>query len=174
MKKFFATLIIVFFVSCAQSTEKNYRKNGVSFTVPAGWSIEEESFSDASGFISCEKNGLNASGLLMIGWINRLIDLERMAQIERDSVHDKFSALHVAAEFVPSVKTQFGKYKGIKTGYTFTLVNLPHRGTVYIFNAGKRTYAITIQEALEDEQSNADGLALIAKTFECLDLPEKQ
>lgn len=68
-------IIVVFLVEIAgcanQKPRENFFKDGVSFTCPSNWSVTEQEDLDGVGYyLSVEKTGLNASGLLTITWIN--------------------------------------------------------------------------------------------------------
>ena len=65
MKILLISLSVLFLVaSCQnQSEEKKFKKQGVSFTIPAGWkSVDEEDFGDGYS-LSIEKEGFESSGM---------------------------------------------------------------------------------------------------------------
>ena len=167
--KFWKIIIIVFLIVVASScgTQEpggNFLRNGVSFTYPSGWSITEQEDLDGEGYyLSVEKAGFDASGLLTLTWINGVLDSrEYLKMIQEEYENQK---LLNDFEFQSARDNSFNRIQSISCDFKFNTLGVRHSGVIYVFVRGENTYSIIKQEAIEDISKNKKGFDLIEDTF---------
>jgi len=167
MKNILLTLSIVFIAGCMPSkpAKSSFDKFGVSFTCPAGWSItDEDNFDNAGYYLSCEKSGLNASGLLTISWTNDTIDLDEQIEIYKESFKIYKNA---NLEFMDITDEEFNGYSSRALKYKLIVLTVKQEGIIHSFYAGGKTFCILKQGALEDSEANKEGFKIIESGFFC-------
>lgn len=167
MKTLLISLSVLFLVaSCQnQSEETTFDKQGVSFTIPAGWKAVDEEDLGGGYSLSIEKEGMDASGLVTITWIEMEIDLDDWATEFKD---DMMSSWNTAASNASFGAIKDGRYNGIRTRsvtYKMSLLGMKHRGVIHLFYEGNKSFALIVQEALEDKADNKEGFETIEKSF---------
>ena len=169
MMKFWKSIIIVALLveiaGCAnQKLRENFFKDGVSFTCPSDWSVTKQEDLDGTGYyLSVEKRGLNASGLLTITWINVVTDShDYLETIQEEFKNQK---LLNDLEFQSARDNSFNGIQSISSDFKFSTLGLKFRGVIHIFIKGENTYSIVKQEAIEDISKNKKGFKLIETTF---------
>ena len=167
MKTLLISLSLLLLISSCQeqSKETQFDKQGVSFTIPAGWKgVDEEDL--GSGYsISIEKEGMDESGMVSISWIDLEIELDEWAQVFKDEMRSSWNS-SVSNSSFSAVKN--GRYNEIPTRsvtYKATLLGLKHTGTIHVFYEGGKSFGVIIQEAIEDKADNKEGFRLIEKSF---------
>jgi hypothetical protein len=157
------SLIIAF--SCgSQKPGGSFLRDGVSFTYPSGWSITEQEDLDGAGYyLSIEKAGFDASGLLTLTWINGILDSHEYLEIIQEEYENQ--RLLNDLEFQSARDNNFNGIQSISCDFKFKTLGLEHRGTIYVFVSGENTYSIIKQEAIEDISKNKEGFDLIESTF---------
>ena len=160
---FIALTILI--VSCeSKSTGGDFTRDDVSFTYPEGWSITDSDSLDGAGFyLSLEKSGYDASGLLTITWINGMLDADDYLNI----IKDEFKSQEVldGLDFEMAGEGAFNNKKSLSCEFNFETLGLKHRGIVHVFLEGNKTYSIIRQEALEDSVENKQGFDAIETSF---------
>ena len=157
--------ILIFFVcfsSCIQQQSKHVEIYGVSFDCPSGWKVSETEDYETAKFISIEKKGLTASGLVTMTFTEEDFELDDFLQLLQDS----FKEQHVLSNIVfqKSVETNYGEYKGIGASYTFSISGVKHEGKIHVFQQNGITMGIVHQEAIEDHKENLPGFETIMKS----------
>lgn len=164
---FFFLFISFIFASCREpSKERPFHKYGVSFTIPAGWiGVDEEDL--GGGYtISVEKEGMDASGMVNISWVDIEIELDEWALEIRD---DLASNLNTAVSKTSFSGIKDGTYNGIPTRcmtYKATFLGVKHTGTIHVFHKSGKSFGIIIQEAIEDKGENEDGFRVVESSFQ--------
>ncbi len=167
MKIIFKISVFCLLFSCTQKPALSFTKFGVKFTAPSGWTLaEEEKINDNGYYVSIEKEGYNASGLLTISWINDSINLTAWLKICEDELKNNMVYRNSHLVFTPVMKGQYNNYSGISKRFSFKLLNLAHEGQIIIFYVGNRTIAIIKQEAIEDSIENKVGFDKLEQSFE--------
>jgi hypothetical protein len=167
--KFWKSLIIVFIIvvasGCGTQTPGGiFLRDGVSFTYPSGWSITEQEDLDGAGYyLSVEKSGFDASGLVTLTWINGTIDSWDYLEIIQEEF--KNQKLLNGLEFQSVRDDSFNGIQSISCDFKFNGFGLKHSGVIYVFVKGENTYSIIKQEAIEDISKNKNGFELIESTF---------
>jgi hypothetical protein len=167
--KYCKSIIIVFFVvvvsSCGpQGPGGNFLRDGISFTYPSGWSITEQEDLDGAGYyLSVEKTGFDASGLLTLTWINGVLDSRDYLEIIQEEY--KNQKLLNNLEFQSARDDSFNGIQSISCDFKFNTLGVEHSGVIYVFVRGENTYSIIKQEAIEDISKNKQGFELIESTF---------
>lgn len=157
------SLIIAF--SCgSEKPSGSFLRDGVSFTYLSSWSITEQEDLDGAGYyLSIEKTGLEASGLLTLTWINKIIDShEYLGMIQEEYKNQR---LVNDLEFQSVRDNNFNGIQSISCDFKFNTLGLDHRGVIYVFVNKENTYSIIKQEAVEDISKNKEGFDLIESTF---------
>lgn len=114
-------------------------------------------------YLSVEKAGFNTSGLLTLTWINGLIDSNEYLEI----IQKEFKNQTVLndLEFELAQESNFNGMQSISCRFTFNTLSVKHKGTVYVFSKGEKTYSVVKQGALEDASENKKGFNVIESTF---------
>jgi hypothetical protein len=158
-----ALLFLSAFVSVSA---QSFSREGVSFSFPSDWKVtEEENLGDGAYYLSCEKNGSDASGLLTVTWMKggemKTVINTYLTNIKKDLTAKGASAFTMEE---PGAAV-FGSYRGMASSYSFTVGGIPHSGRIYSFLSGGRTFTMIVQEALEDHAKNMEGFAKIEQSF---------
>lgn len=166
MKNIFILLSLSVLFSCTPSPETKFNKLNVSFTCPSGWKITEEEAIDSTGYyLSCEKKGLDASGLITISWIKDTVDLEQVLTIYQDELKGNIIYKNADLKFGKTAEAAYHHFPAIVSDYTMSLLGVKHRGVICCFYGKSKTITILEQEALEDTLDNKEGLKKIEDTF---------
>ena len=151
--------------SCGeQEPGGKFRKEGVSFIYPSGWSITKQKEINGSGYLlSIQKAGFQASGLVTLTWVNKVID-ERVyvGLLQKEYVNQKVLK---NIKFQPTRERSFNGIKSVSCGFNFNVLGVKHRGEIFVFVKGEKTYSIIKQEALKDISTNKEGFERIESTF---------
>ncbi|GGD27585.1 hypothetical protein [Flavobacterium orientale] len=166
--KFWKSIVSVFFIaviSCgSEKPGGNFSRDGVSFTYPSGWSITEEGDLDGTGYyLSVEKEGFDASGLLTLTWVTQIPDSKEYLEIIQEEY--KQQKILKDLKFQSVRDNNFNGIPSLSSDFKFNTFGLEHKGTIYVFVKGKNTYSIIKQEAIEDISKNQEGFDLIEGTF---------
>jgi len=142
----------------------NFLRDGVPFTYPSGWSITEQEDLDGAGYyLSVEKAGFDASGLITLTWINGVLDSRDYLEIIQEEY--KNQKLFNGLEFQSARDDSFNGIQSISCDFKFNIFGVKHRGVIYVFVRGENTYSIIKQEAIEDISNNKNGFELIEGSF---------
>ena len=166
--KFYKSLIVVFLIIlCSCGTDKtggDFSKDGVSFTYPSGWNIEEQNDIDGAGYyLSVNKSGFNTSGVLTLTWIERKLDEDTYLEIIQEGFNEEEVLSDL--EFQSAKEDDFNGIPALSCNYTFNTLGIEHQGIVYVFLKGERTYSVIEQEAVYDVSKNKEGFDTIESTF---------
>ncbi len=78
----FILLTCLYLTACKSETPPTeFSRNGVSFTVPKGWSISEEEDYGTGYYVSIEKEGFSESGIFMVTWVEGDISPEEFMEL---------------------------------------------------------------------------------------------
>ena len=166
--KLWESIISVFLIiafSCGtQKPGGSFSRDGVSFTYASGWSITEQEDLDGAGYyLSIEKSGFDASGLLTLTWINGILDLREYLEIIQEEY--KNQKLLTNLDFQAARDNDFNGIQSISCNFKLNTFGLDHTGVIYVFVVGENTFSIIKQEVIEDISKNKMGFDLIESTF---------
>lgn len=168
MNKLILLFLSLLLLSCKQQPARQFSKDNVSFTVPEGWHITEQEAINGKGYyLSCEKQGLNASGLFILTWVNDSLALDEMLQQYISQITENFAAKGATATVSNILPATFGKYKGVGANYHMTLLKVPHEGHARAFYGRGKTLVAVMQEATEDAGENKKGFGIIEQSLSC-------
>lgn len=168
MKNAILFIIIILMVGCLKpkANKSSFNNNEVSFSCPTGWSITEEDSLDGNGYyISCEKTGLNSSGLVTITWVNDSIDLDEQLIMYQESFKNNIIYKKSNLLFDSITDNKFNLFKTRACKYTMRLLTLEHEGIMHSFYKNGKTFYILKQGALEDSKINNDGFNIIENSI---------
>ncbi|MDB5251998.1 MAG: hypothetical protein JWP27_1167 [Flaviaesturariibacter sp.] len=158
----FMLLLSAFIPASAQS----FSKGGVSFSFPSDWKVTEEEEVGKDGYyLSCEKEGSDASGLATLTWMKGGETMEVIQAYLNNLKTDLTAKGAKSFVMVEPAPSSFGSYRGVSSSYTFSIGGLDHSGRIYCFSKGGRSYTFIFQEAVEDHKKNLAGFAKIEETF---------
>lgn len=174
MQKLKNSLVWAFFflvlISCKEPQKNTFAEHGVSFTIPEGWVItQSESINDTLGFfLTCEKKGMNESGMFTLSWINQEVSKEEFLlllkkQLSQNSFYKNTGILFNEIQPIKNL----GHFQVSSTGFITQLSGLKHSGKIVCFNCKGRTLGLIFQTAQEDEEKNNTGFEEIQKSFVC-------
>ncbi len=164
MKYLFILLTCLYLTACKSETPPTeFSRNGVSFTVPAGWSISEEEDYGTGYYVSIEKEGFSESGIFMVTWIEGDMSAEEFLELNRESLLEQ--EVYNNLSFSPIDITKFGNYDAKHLFFTTDVMKIEHRGDMYSFSRCGKTVYVLKQEALEDSKTNMKGFEEFEKSF---------
>lgn len=162
-------IILCFFItlsSCQETPATKFEYDGVSLISPKGWAItDQENLDDEGYYLSIEKDGMDASGLLSISWINYEFDLNEWMSIYKDELTNNIIYEYADLTFGEQKEDVFNDINTISISFTANILGLKHDGVIHFFYEKDKTFAILRQEAHEDKTSNKDGFELIEQSF---------
>ncbi|MCD7938097.1 MAG: hypothetical protein LUG98_14675, partial [Tannerellaceae bacterium] len=166
MKKinvFWFVVITVLTGACSNSSSTSFSENGISFTCPAGWIVDEKAEIEEGFYVCAEKEGTNDSGMFMVMAFNDRIDPDIYintyeAELNGQGVFDNLS-------FSSILPASYGMYEGSGATYTASVMGVDFQGKITMFEVDGRSVCITTQEALEDRRKNNTGFKTIEESF---------
>ena len=163
---FYLCLVLSVISACKESPEFQFEKDGVSFTCPAGWSIgEEEDFEGMGHYLAIEKNGLDPSGIVTISWINDSLDLTEWYETFIEGMAEEPVYANSNIKFPPGKPGKFNNIHTMTGSFQGEILGLKHEGSIHVFYAGDKTFAIMKQGAIPDREDNAPGFKTIESSF---------
>lgn len=156
-------LLICLLCSCA--SDKEYKKNGFSFIVPAGWKISSEHADKRVSDLMCEKSGLLSSGLISITSINDSLDQD--SEIKEYVNSYRSSLIFLGTFSVEPLNGLFHTYSGKAVSFHTRPSIATQQGKIYCFYACNKTFTITIIQAQKDSLSNYAAIEKIVNSFSC-------
>jgi hypothetical protein len=169
MKPAFYLTSLALLAACTSSSspEQKFALEGVSFTCPAGWKLDTTGLHDDpnSRFVSCEKQGLNSSGLVTLGWVKDSVELSEALSIQQDGLRNNVIFKNSNLQFGPVTDTEYHGHPAKMSPYTFNLLGVKHEGMIRCCYGPHKTVFFVQQQALEDKAANAAGLATLEQTF---------
>lgn len=161
-------LIICLLLTCSFKELDKFSQDGISFNVPADWSITDREDLEGEGYyMSCEKSGSDASGLVTVTWVKDIIPLEENAATYVNALKEDFTKRNASFRFDPAVKATYSNNQCTRINYTMKLSQLPQHGTINCFHLCGKTVVVIEQEADEDAEKNRAGFREIEKSFTC-------
>lgn len=167
MKNLLILLLVVFAsISCQETPETKFKKDGVSFIVPKGWEItDEENFYDEGYYLAIEKDGLSSSGLITVTWVNGEFELNEWIEEHKVEIKNSNFGENSDVVFGDTYESKFNSFNALSMSYTFTSFGLKHDGIIHVFHEKEKTFSLLIQEATEDKSKNKGGFEFIEKSF---------
>ena len=156
--------------SLAKNKEQPYLRDGVSFSVPAGWkTIANDSIGDNAYYFSAERVGKLATGVITVAWVNKIEDPDKMIEIHQQSMKSANIYRNPGIEFSAIENEIFAALK-VRSCHYITFVNEQKlEGTIYCFNSSDKTITFFLQSGLNDHKLNQKAFELLRSTFNCRD-----
>lgn len=159
-------IFLVVLISCQESPETKFEKDGIRFVCPTGWKITEEQSIETGGYyLAIEKDGFNSSGILSVSWINTELDFTEWINIYKDELKDNIIYKNADLTFGKTYPAEFNTMRSTAIDFTANIVGLKHEGTILIFYENGKTFAVLKQQAVEDKVKNEKGFEAIEKSF---------
>lgn len=153
-------------ISCKESPEKQFKKDGISFTCPSGWKVTDQEKIDNQGYyLSIEKDGFNSSGLLTMTWLYNEIDLNDWMDIFKDELKNNSIYKNSSLQFGEQTEGSYHDKKTILLSFTATILNVKHEGEIHVFEDKGYSFGFIKQEAIEDKMKNKNGFDSIEQSF---------
>jgi len=167
MKAYLLILFVSFsLLSCKEEQSHPFSQDGVSFMCPGDWKItEEENFDDLGYYVSVEKNGFDASGLVIFVWIKDRLDLDDHLLENQVALQEDIIYQNTNLTFSPTKADTFNGIPSRSSQYTFNMMTVKHQGTMHAFHSAERTYYMLQQGALEDLKENNIGFTTLETSF---------
>ena len=158
--------LFLFITSCSESKPAKFERDGVSITSPTGWGItDEENIDDLGYYLSVEKDGFDSSGIITITWVNGEMDLNEWVYIYKEELENNIIYKNSNLNFKSVSEDSFNDINSTSLKFTASILGLDHEGNIHFFYKGDKTFAILIQQAIEDNTENKSGFDLIEKSF---------
>lgn len=163
---FLVASIFLILTSCSKSKPAKFERDGVVITSPAGWGItDQESIDEQGYYLSIEKDGFDSSGIVTMTWINGEIDLGEWAYIFQDELENNIIYRNSNIQFEDAVDNNYNNIDTSSIRFSASILGLDHEGNIHFFHKGNKTFAILIQQAIEDQATNKPGFDLLEKSF---------
>ena len=162
MKKIFLILFVICF-SCAEQKSTQFDMYGISFTYPSDWKVTDTADFGSAKYISIEKKGLTSSGIITMSFTSEDFELDEYLQFLQELLEEQDVLENLV--FQKTKETQYGKYKGISSPYTFNVSSIKHEGEIYVFEENGITMGLIQQEATEDHKKNLNGFETIKESL---------
>lgn len=161
-------LLIGFLLICSFKAAETFSRSGISFNIPNDWTITElEKLDEESYYLSCEKSGSNASGLVTMTWMSSEMGTEETVQHFANELKKTYKEQNADPRMSAVMKGIYQTYQCARVTYSLKLMGTPHRGTISCFQLCGKTITILEQEADEDAAENAPGFKTIEQSFRC-------
>jgi hypothetical protein len=173
--KFLITIFISGFISSsfcqnlmAKDKEYPFLRDGISLSIEDGWKITaNDSIGENAFYISAERTGNKATGLISITWINKVEDPGKMVEMHQKSMKTANIYRNPGIEFTAVENDKFAGLE-VKSCHYITFVKEQKlEGRIYSFNVSQKTITIFTQTGLEDRKINQKGFDLLQRTFRC-------
>ncbi len=166
MKYILMVLILSVFISCNESPEVKFERDGISLICPKGWNIaDEENIDDEGYYISIEKDGFSSSGIITITWVNDNKDLYSYLDAFKENLKSNIIYKNSNLSFEPVIENEFNSMSSISSTYKVSIIGMEHEGIIHIFYKNDKTIAVLKQEAVEDKIKNKTGFEIIERSF---------
>lgn len=116
--------------------------------------------------VTIEKDGLNSSAIFVMTYIYSEYDLNEWLMLVEADMKDNIIYKNADIEFGLPYKDEYGKFHTHSAKYSCSLMGLEHEGVIHTFHGGNKTFAILIQEAVEDHDKNTNGFIEIEENFQ--------
>lgn len=166
----FQTILLFLIVSLLSSCDlvgsehkrSKYRRDGISFEIPEGWSItKEKPTSNGALILSIEKDGFDSSGYVSIVWFDEIIDLDNWKDKYLESFKNNEQLKNTTIQFSEYTKDRYSQFEAKKINYSFFVVGFKTVGEIYLFYQSGKSISV-IQQFIEDEQHLVEpGLQVI-------------
>jgi len=159
--------VLIFFVlaSCKETPEAKFENDSISVISPAGWKMTQEEIGKDGFYLVIEKEGIDASGLLTISWVNGEIELGEWMSIYQKELKDNIVFRKSNLSFANPTDSKFNDNNTTSVSYTVSILGQKHEGTIYFFHAKDKTFAILKQQAIEDKTKNESGFEYIERSL---------
>ena len=143
--KFFYLLfsILIIQVSCKESSEVQFKKNGYSFTCPEGWSISKEIGNHKAGAIKIVKDGYIYTPYILINDWNKNIDIDTLIKFYRTEIGNNIIFKLTNVEVGKVYDAQYGEKPAKSFDFTTSVGNTQIHGKIFIFYSGDKTFAVS-------------------------------
>lgn len=160
------SIAVFLLASCGESSERSFSRDGISFICPKGWTITDEDSLDGQGYyLSMEKDGLDASGLLTVSWVRNDIEPEEYLEIYKVMMSNNIIYKNAGVTFGDKFEGSFNGVNSTAIRFNVSFLSVAHEGIIHIFTGGGKTISILRQEASEDADENQPGFASMEKSF---------
>lgn len=173
MKRFSVSCLIlsaITLMSCdvqPSQKPKAFNQDGVSFQHPDDWSTDDAEKTDSTAVsVTCQKAGLDESGMIHISCFSDSIELSNVQRIYHDQLDSTSLYRMAGVKFSPAQPGQFGQHESLQSQFTMSILGVRHTGWLDAFYYKGRTFMVLRQQADEDSAKNRSGFALIAKTLD--------
>lgn len=156
--------IILLFTTVSFSTQaqQKFDQWSVSFNYPSDWHItDQEEVAEGSYYLSVEKKGADASGLLVFNLVEGRLEAEDALDTFQQNFEQRISGI----KFQKTTAGSFGPHKAQYRAFTFSIMGLEHQGAMYCIKTSSRTLTMIVQEAVEDEAENRGGFQMISESL---------
>ncbi len=151
--------------STTEAGKNTFNQYGISFSFPADWEVTEAEDMPGGYYISCEKQGLDESGMVIVLAYKEIISQEEAINGYLESVAEEGTWLGL--KFQPITASSYGDKPSKASTYTTAVMGVPHNGTVLALDYCGKTILIIEHVADEDAQKSASGFEAIKNTFSC-------
>lgn len=157
------TLILIF--GCKDSEQTYYENNGVRFTCPNGWKIEDKDEGEDYFFVTMQKDGLTSSGTIRVSCIYDSIDNKSLIQELQNNFKSNTIYKDLEIQFDSISTYKYNNIDCIQTPFKFDWWGDIDQGKYMIFNGRNKTIAVLIQEAAKHHDINKFDFKLFEESF---------
>ena len=163
-------LALVFLASCDAPQSKApvaFNQRGIVFQHPGDWSVGEVEKEDSTAVsVTCEKDGLDDSGLITISYFRDSLDLSQVQEVYQQQLGSVSTHKLGGVKFTPPQPGRLGPRETLQSTFTMSLLGVAHTGFLDAFSYKGHTVMVLRQQADEDSTKNRPGFALITQTLD--------
>ena len=154
------------------ATSETYSKNGISFSLPPGWTLAESPIPGEDGamagtYIMVEKEGDDESGQFIASLLNTKIPLANYLDLLKEELSRNLSLQKSSITFSDISKEDYNGFNAMACKFEHDAVELNFRGELKAFYCGGKTVHIFTQEERGDAVKNKPGFDLLLNSFTC-------
>lgn len=164
----FALFLSTTFAATPADDDIQFLKDGVSFSLPADWTIiSDEPVGDDGHYFSVEHNTEDATGVITVTWLNSRIEPDVVIDSHKKNMRAAQIYQQPGIEFTAIEPVTFAGRKAYRSKYA-TLVNgSKMEGEIICLNCEGKTISFFVQSGQDDKKATDAAFLQLEQTFGC-------
>ncbi|MFD2720783.1 hypothetical protein ACFST9_18825 [Hymenobacter monticola] len=168
---FSALLLGMAMLTSCDSTQSQkievFNQAGITFQHPGNWSADDADRAGPNAVtVTCQKSGLDESGLITVSCFNDSLDLDEVQNIFHNQLDSTSLYKLAGVKFSSAGPGRFGPHHTLQSQFSMSMLGVPHTGWLDAFHYKNHTFMVLRQQADEDSVKNRKGFALITQTLD--------
>ena len=134
-KKFIICVAICLCINCGMKEDTEFKRMGLSFTIPKGWYlIEEDATSDESYLVWIGDKHRISDAYFQAIWLTFEKDINTLIEITTESYKETIFALVTDIDYSDTKQIDFKGNEAVMINLSMKLLNVRHVGEIICFN----------------------------------------